>query len=173
MTNLLTIPHKLDRAALTCRAIIETSKGQRSKFDYDEETGLFALANVLPAGLAFPLSFGFIPSTMAEDGDPADILVLADEDLPIGALVTVRLLGLIEAEQTEDGNSVRNDRWVGKVAQSRRYADINELDDLGAGFINELERFFVTYNDLKGNSFDVRAVHGAARACQMIGDVER
>jgi inorganic pyrophosphatase len=70
---------------LTCRASIETPRGLRSKFDYDPESGLFELAGVLPAGMAFPLSFGFIPATKAEDGDPVDILVLADEICPLAA----------------------------------------------------------------------------------------
>ena len=170
MTDLLTLPHQLDSEALTCRAIVETARGNRSKYDYDPGTGLFELAGVLPAGMSFPLAFGFIPGTQAEDGDPVDILILADEDLPIGCLVTVRLLGVIEAEQTEDGHTVRNDRLVGKVAQSRQYADVGELDRLGAAFVDELSRFFTTYNDLKGYKFEVLAIGDASRAAALIKD---
>jgi len=63
MNAILSIPHRLDRASLTCRAIIETPKGFRTKYDYDPETGLFFLDKVLPEGMCFPLDFGFIPST--------------------------------------------------------------------------------------------------------------
>src|SRR5947209_11129872 len=73
MTTPIKLPHHLDANQLTCRAVIETPKGARSKFDYDPDSGLFLLAGLVPAGMAFPLSFGFIPSTQAEDGDPLDV----------------------------------------------------------------------------------------------------
>src|ERR1700712_3724873 len=114
MTNLLKLPHELDRAALTCRAIIETPKGRQGKFDYEPASGLFELAGILPTGMSFPLAFGFIPSTLAQDGDPVDVLVLAEEDLPIGCLLSVRLLGVIEAAQTEGSSTVRNDRIIAR-----------------------------------------------------------
>jgi inorganic pyrophosphatase len=168
MSDLLRLPHHVDGDALTCRAIVETEKGNRSKFDYDPETGLFELAGVLPAGMAFPLAFGFIPGTKADDGDPIDILILADETLPIGCLVSVRLLGVIEAEQSEGPRTVRNDRLVGKVAQSRQYADVQALDRLGSAFVDELSGFFETYNGLKGGNFKVLKIGDAARAAALI-----
>lgn len=168
MTNLLKLPHALDRAALTCRAIIETPKGGQGKFDYEPTTGLFELAGMLPTGMSFPLAFGFVPSTVAEDGDPVDVLVLAEEDLPIGCLLTVRMLGVIEAEQTEEGKTVRNDRLIAKAAHSRLFADITECADLGMAFSDELGRFFTAYNALKGKSFEVTSVGDAERAVQLV-----
>jgi inorganic pyrophosphatase len=105
-----------------------------------------------------------VPSTKGEDGDPVDILVLADEDLPVGCLVTVRLLGVIDAKQTEQGEAKRNDRLVGKVVQSRSFADIDELARLGDGFVDELKRFFITYNGLKQKVFEVFEVVGIGDA---------
>jgi len=73
---------------LTCRlltkkgslqVVIETPKGSRNKYAFDEKQKIFALKKVLPAGMAFPYDFGFIPSTIAEDGDPVDVLALMDE----------------------------------------------------------------------------------------------
>src|SRR5215210_3886384 len=86
--------------------IIETPKGSRNKFNYDEELGLFKLGGVLPAGAVFPFDFGFVPSTVGGDGDPLDVLVLMDEPAFAGCLVAVQLIGVIEAEQTErDGET--------------------------------------------------------------------
>lgn len=162
------IPHELDRSAGLCRAIVETPAGHRSKFDYDPDTGLFELSGVLPAGMAFPLAFGFIPATRAEDGDPVDVIILADEDLPVGCLVTVRLMGVIEAEQTEDGKTFRNDRLVARIAQSRAYADVQDLASLGPAFVDELSQFFTALNDLKGKRFEVTAIGDTGRACALI-----
>lgn len=166
--NALDIPNRFDPEAKTCRAIVETPAGHRSKFDYDPDTELFELAGVLPAGMAFPMAFGFVPGTLGEDGDPIDILIVADEDLPVGCLVTVTLLGVIEAEQTEQGETCRNDRLIGRIAQSRMYADVDDLAALGKAAVDELSRFFVEMNALKGKSFDVKAIGDAARACSSI-----
>lgn len=166
--SLLDVPNLLNPGNRTARAIIETPRGSRSKYDYEPETGLFELAGVLPGGMAFPHAFGFIPSTRAEDGDPLDVIVLADDDVPAGTLVSARLLGVIVARQTEDGRTVRNDRLIARVAQSRTYSEIREVEQLGRAFVADLERFFETYNHLKGKKFETGEVGGAARACEII-----
>lgn len=65
-------------------AIIETPKGSPNKYDFDEQCGAFRLASVMPKGTYFPYDFGFIPSTLGEDGDPLDVLVLMDDPVPVG-----------------------------------------------------------------------------------------
>jgi inorganic pyrophosphatase len=166
--GLLTIAHQLETEALTCRAIVETPQGQRCKFDYDSQTGLFELAGVLSAGLAFPLAFGFIPSTRGEDGDPLDVLLLADDALPVGCLVSVRLIGVIEAEQTEQDETCRNDRLIARIAESKTYADICEIAQMGPAFVDQLASFFRTYNALKGGEFKVIGIGDAAEAVRLI-----
>ena len=93
-------------------AIIETPKGARNKFSYDERLGLFRLKKVLPAGAVFPFHFGFIPGTWGEDEGPLDVLVLMEEPAFPGCLVPSRLLGVLEAEQTKHGKCLRNDRFI-------------------------------------------------------------
>lgn len=137
---------------MTCRAIIETPKGCRSKIDYDPESGLFLLDKRLPEGLGFPLDFGFIPSTEAEDGDPLDIMVLYEEPLSVGLLVEVRLIGVILGEQGEGGPTFRNDRLLGVAVASRLYQDVTDAGQLSQPFIEGLSRFWVTYNQLQGKS---------------------
>src|SRR4029450_10304737 len=82
-------------------AVIEATQGTRHKLKYEARWTAFALSGVLPLGLAFPYDFGFIPSTLGDDGDPLDVLVLADEALPFGALAPVRLIGVIETAPRE------------------------------------------------------------------------
>jgi inorganic pyrophosphatase len=173
MSDLRALPHRLDRDSFACRAIVETPRGCRSKYDYDPDSGLFELAGVLPAGMAFPLSFGFVPSTLGEDGDPLDILIVADEVLPVGCLLTARLLGVIEAAQTQGDRTVRNDRLIGRVSQSRTYGDVTSLDQLGSAFVDELAAFFETYNALKGHRFEILGIGDATRACDLIDAAAR
>jgi inorganic pyrophosphatase len=74
----------------TLNMLIETPRGSRGKFKFDEATGLYQLHKLLPFGFFFPFHFGFIPHTRGEDGDPLDILLLLDMDIPQGSLVHAR-----------------------------------------------------------------------------------
>jgi inorganic pyrophosphatase len=173
MRKPIKLSHDLDSDELTCRAVIETPKGSRSKFDYDTESGLFLLAGLVPEGMTFPLNFGFIPSTKADDGDPLDVMVLHDESIPVGALVSIRLLGVIEGDQTEDGNTVRNDRLLAVTQCSHQYEPIKDIDQLGKSFLDHLTQFWVNYNALKGKRFEVRGVHGPKRAAEAINKASK
>jgi inorganic pyrophosphatase len=95
--------------------VVDTPKGHRNKYKYDETQGLWRLSKVLPLGASFPFDFGFVPSTRGEDGDPVDVLVLLDEPSFPGCIVPARLIGILEAEQTQEGKTIRNDRLVAVV----------------------------------------------------------
>lgn len=149
--------------------IIETPQRSRNKFNYDEELGIFKLGGVLPAGAVFPFDFGFVPSTVGGDGDPLDVLVLMDEPAFTGCLVAVRLIGVIEAEQTErDGETMRNDRLIGVAAKARNHRHVRSLDELSEDLVNEIEHFFVSYNEIKGKEFRPLGRFGPERAYKII-----
>ena len=168
MTGLHALDHQLDAMNGTCRAVIETPKGRRAKYDFDPGSGAFLLAALLPEGMSFPLDFGFIPSTVGEDGDPLDVLVLFDERCAVGAVIGVRLIGVIEAEQTEGGKTMRNDRLLAVALVSRLYADVRRPEDLGEEYLRNLNAFWTQYNALKGKRFDVRGVGNAGAAIAAI-----
>lgn len=156
------------------RVIVETPKGSRNKFGYDENLGLFKLTGLLPAGSSFPYDFGFIPSTLGEDGDPLDVLLLMDEPVFTGCLVPARLLGVIEAEQTErDGQSMRNDRIIAVAAKSLAHRSLKSLEKMeqnagGKVLLEEIEYFFVSYNTFKGKEFKPLGRFGPDRAQRLI-----
>src|ERR1700758_368420 len=114
--------------------IIETPKGSRNKYAYDPEERIFALRKVLPAGMAFPYDFGFVPSTLAGDGDPLDVLVLMDEPAFTGCKLTCRAVGVIEGEQGSKNKRERNDRVVAVESGNHSYAHVKRVDDLGKKF---------------------------------------
>src|ERR1700721_1437289 len=113
MKDLTSLPNNLDGKKPLCTAIIETPKNRRNKFDYDPESNLFKLGGLLPEGMMFPFDFGFIPSTLGQDGGPLDIMVLMDAPAHVGCLIDVRIIGVMKAEQTQDGKSESNDRLLG------------------------------------------------------------
>src|SRR5918998_925490 len=153
----------------TLHVIIETPKGSRNKFKFDPDRGLFELASVLPAGAVFPFDFGFVPGTKGEDGDPVDVLVLMDEPAFPGCLLAARLLGVIEAEQTErDGATMRNDRLIAVADRDPLYGDIRSLADLGNRTVDQIEHFFVSYNQAAGKRFTPLKRAGVQRARALI-----
>lgn len=154
--------------------IIETPKGSRNKFSYDEGHGLFKLGGVLPAGAVFPFDFGFIPSTIGGDGDPLDVLLLMDEPAFPGCLVPSRLVAVIEAEQTErDGERTRNDRLIAVAADSRAHKDVRTLADLNSTMLDEIEHFFVSYNEIKGKTFVPLGRFGPVKAARLVEEGAR
>lgn len=151
--------------------IIETPKGSRNKFNYDEEYQLFKLGGVLPAGAVFPFDFGFIPSTLGGDGDPLDVLLLMDEPAFPGCLVRSRLVAVIEAEQTErDGETMRNDRLIAVAADSHTHRQVRSLADISSNLIDEIEHFFVSYNQIKGKEFKPLGRFGPIKAAKLVAE---
>ncbi len=150
-------------------AVIETPQGSRNKFKYDEEHGLFALSGVLPAGAVFPFDFGFVPSTLGEDGDPLDVLVLMDEPAFTGCLVPARLIGVIEADQTErDGQTAKNDRLIAVAADSHTHRDVTSIEHLNGSLVAEIEHFFVSFNAIRDKRFRPAGRSGPDRAGDLV-----
>jgi inorganic pyrophosphatase len=163
-----------DRQTGHLNAIIETPQGSRNKYKYDPELCLFKLHSLLPAGASFPYDFGFIPSTLGPDGDPLDILLLMEEAAPGGFLVPARLIGVIEAEQTDKaGSRVRNDRLIAVSVESHHHDTVHSLDDLCQQVVDEIEHFFKSYNAAHGHKFKVRSRHGPQRAAKIVKQGER
>jgi inorganic pyrophosphatase len=148
--------------------VIDTPRGSRNKVKWDDKLGVFTLSHVLSPGAVFPCDFGFIPGTNAADGDALDVLVLADEPLFSGCLLVARLIGGIEAEQSQDGKTFRNDRLLAVAAASRTYEGVHDLADVPKNRLDEIEQFFVDYNRLRGRKFKPRRRLQAPQAMDVV-----
>src|SRR5215831_6258721 len=168
MADLTHLANQFDSKKATCRAIIETPKKNRNKFDYDPDSGLFMLGGLLPEGMMFPFDFGFIPSTLGDDGDPLDVMVLMDAPAHVGCLIDIRLIGIIEAEQTEDGKSERNDRLLGVAIHSYDHQDLATIDDVSKTLLDQVEAFFVSYNKQREKKFRVTGTAGPRKAIKYL-----
>src|ERR1044071_1943194 len=170
MIPLEQLPHELDRSKLTCQAAVEAPAGSRVKVYYDPESHRFRIGKFLPLGMVFPLDFAFIPSTLGGDGDPVDLLILPEATLPVGSIVNVRILGILEAEQFKDKEKKKrqNDRVIARLVESRLFAKVKHIDELGKTFVEELSTFFSTYKRLRGQTYNVVGVGGPERAVELI-----
>ncbi|MEY2439130.1 MAG: inorganic pyrophosphatase [Verrucomicrobiota bacterium] len=157
-----------DRKSGDLNVIIETPRGCRNKYSYDEKRKIFKLGGVLPSGAVFPFDFGFVPRTIGQDGDPIDVLVLMDEPAFCGCLVQSRLLGVIEANQTEKGKTERNDRLIAVASDARTHSEIKSISDLDKNLLDEIQYFFVSYNEAKGKKFEPLGCFGPTRAARLV-----
>ena len=132
------------------QVIIETPRGSRNKYSFDEDDRIFRLKAALPAGMVFPYDFGFIPRSIGGDGDPLDVLVLMDEPAFPGCVLLARLLGVMEAEQTENDRTERNDRLIAVAETTHLYGNLRSLDDIPEQALKEIEHFFANYHHLQG-----------------------
>jgi inorganic pyrophosphatase len=150
------------------RAVVETPKGSRNRYKYDEKLGVFALHKALPLGASFPYDFGFIPSTRGEDGDPLDILVLMDEPSFPACVVPARLIGVIEANQTAEGKTERNDRLIALLETPYNRPECHSLEELPESRLAELEHFFISYNHMEGREFKPIGRRGPRQAMEQV-----
>jgi inorganic pyrophosphatase len=149
--------------------VIETPRGCQNKFDYDPKLQLFRLKKTLPMGTTFPFDFGFVPNTIAEDGDPLDVLVIMDQQAFPGCLVECRVVGIIEAiQQEKNKKKERNDRIVGVASCSVLYCDVKDIKDLNKNLATEIENFFIDYNKHEGKDFKPIKWAGKAEAIAMV-----
>ena len=125
--------------------IVEIPKGRRSKFELDKATGLLKLDRYLYSSLMYPGDYGFIPQTLAEDGDPLDILVMVNEPTFSGCLIEARPVGLFK--MTDRG---ANDYKILAVPNTDPlFSDFHDLWRVQPHFLREVEHFFATYKQLE------------------------
>ena len=158
----------------TLNVIVETPAGSRSKLKYEPKKGLFAIGKFLPEGFVFPFDFGFIPGTRAEDGDPLDVMLIAEAGTAPGCLVPARLLGVLEARETSKKEAVRktvrNDRILAVPVVSRQYADLKDIREMPGSLREQVEHFLTSYGALEGKNFHIDNLGGPETAARLVQD---
>lgn len=152
----------------TVNAVIETPAGSNVKYNYVAEAGTFKLKKVLPAGTVFPIHFGFLPHTVAGDGDPLDIIVLLEGPSWPGCIIECRVVGVVEADQVQDNKRVRNDRIIGIAVASRQYQDVKDIEDLENNLLPEINNFLQSYTRLEPKDFRILGNKDVSTAISLI-----
>jgi len=125
------------------RAVVESPRGSTVKLRFDPDLRAFALARLLPLGLSYPFDWGFVPGTLAADGDPIDIVVFNDRPSWPGLVLPCRALAVLELTQrSPTGKRIRNDRIVAMLDLGERHGQPQRLA-WSRALERELERFFL------------------------------
>jgi inorganic pyrophosphatase len=149
-------------------AVIETPAQTRHKYAFMPEFGIFLLKQTLAEGLTWPYDYGFVPQTLADDGDPTDILVISDTPSFVGCLMEVRILGAILLKK----NGTVNNRLVacpkrqdGVTLKTDAY---DRLGDVPKDMMTGIERFLVEYSEVEGNKIEFDGTCSRKKAFAMI-----
>jgi inorganic pyrophosphatase len=143
---------------------VEIPSGSRNKYEYDHERHRYVLDRVLYSSVHYPCDYGFLEGSLADDGDPLDVLVLISEPTFPGCVVRARPVGVLD--MTDDKG---HDYKILAVAHDDpRYEQAMQLDDISPHLVREIENFFSIYKELEGRETEVRGWLGVQEAWQII-----
>ena len=167
-SDLITLPIG-EHAPEIVHAVIEIPLGSRNKYEYRPDLGVIMRDRVLSAAVRYPTDYGFIPSTLTDDGDPLDILVAAYDPAFPGCVLLARPLGVLDMTD-EKG---RDYKIFAVPADDPRFAEVTSLDDLPSHILREVEHFFAVYKQLEEKRVEVYGWQGLEQAYELIRKYSR
>ena len=145
--------------------IVEIPEGSQNKYEYDKKLRIFVLDRVLHSPLHYPADYGHVPSTLCEDGDPIDVLVLMTEPTFPGCLVKARPIGVIEME---DEKGI-DDKILAVPVDDPRFDHVNDIKDISEHILKEITHFFEMYKALEpGKWVKIKGWYGNEKAKEVI-----
>jgi inorganic pyrophosphatase len=150
----------------TLMAFVEIPRGSRNKYEYDEATRSFRLDRVLYSSVHYPTDYGFIPETLAPDGDHLDALILVEEPTFPGCMIEIRPIGGLDMSD-EKGSDFK---VLAVPVGDPRFAHVTSLEDLGQHWLREIETFFDTYKLLEPKQTNVLGWHDIEETRRVIAD---
>jgi inorganic pyrophosphatase len=148
------------------RMIVEIPKNSANKFEYDGKLGVFRLDRALYSPMHYPGDYGFIPGTLAEDGDPLDVLTLVTEPSFTGCLIEVRPVGVLYMVDKNE----QDQKILAVPNNNPRYDSIHTIDQIFPHLKREIEHFFSIYKELQGTKTEINGWGGPKEARRLITD---
>ncbi|MFN7998724.1 MAG: inorganic diphosphatase [Bryobacteraceae bacterium] len=142
------------------RMIVEIPKNSRNKYEYDGKLGVFRLDRPLYSPMHYPGDYGFVPGTLADDGDPMDVLVLVEEPSFPGCMINVRPLGYLDMV---DGNEP-DQKILAVPVRDPRFDQIHTINQVFPHILRETEHFFTIYKELEGKHTEMKGWLGPREA---------
>ncbi len=145
-------------------ALIEIPKGSKAKYEIDKPSGLIKLDRVLYSSVHYPANYGFIPQTLHGDGDPMDILVISQIELPPRCLVEAKVIGMMRMRDKDESD----DKIIAVAQQDIAVNYIDSLEELPPHTTVEIKRFFQDYKILEKRKIEVEEFFGKEKAYEII-----
>ncbi|MDI3328968.1 MAG: inorganic diphosphatase [Alicyclobacillaceae bacterium] len=150
-------------------AFIEIPSGSQNKYEFDKEKGVFRLDRVLYSPMHYPTEYGYIQETLAEDGDPLDVLVLTTFPTFPGCVIETRVVGVLL--MTDDKG--KDEKLLGVPTEDPRWKQVRSLEDVPPHILEEIAHFFSVYKQLEGKEVKVEGWRGTDEAARLLEDARR
>jgi len=131
--------------------LIEIAGGSKNKYEYDKDMNAFALDRVLYSSVHYPYDYGFVPNTLADDGDPLDGMIIMDEPTFPGCVITARAIGMLE--MIDDGD--RDEKLLCVPDEDPRFKEVKSLQQVASHRLEEISEFFATYKRLEKKETEI------------------
>ncbi|MCL6548873.1 MAG: inorganic diphosphatase [Alicyclobacillus sp.] len=148
----------------TVDVFVEIPKGSQNKYEYDKEAGVFRLDRVLYSPMHYPADYGYIEKTLAEDGDPLDVLVLTSVPTFPGCVIETRVVGILLMADDKG----QDEKLIGVAEKDPRFAHVKTLDDVPPHILKEIAHFFEVYKDLEGKETRIDGWRGTDEAQRVL-----
>lgn len=165
----MNIWHDIDSNRISAEefiAVVEISKGSKQKYEIDKSTGMLSLDRILYTSTSYPANYGFIPLTLASDGDPLDVLILCSEPIVPMCLVRCRPIGVIIMED----NGKVDEKIIAVPCADPSYNSYTDIDELPKHIFDEMQHFFTVYKQLEGTKTSVDVVEKKNKAIEIINN---
>lgn len=147
--------------------VIEIPYMSNIKYEIDKDSGAIVVDRVMYSAMFYPANYGFVPNTLSNDGDPADVLVLNEYPLQAGSVIKCRLIGVLIMEDESGIDEKLLAVPVSKI--DPRYDNIKTLDDLPKITLDRIKNFFETYKMLEPNKWvKVKNYEGKEKATEIL-----
>ena len=146
--------------------IVEIPKGSRNKYELDKDSGRIRLDRTIFSSMHYPADYGFIPNTLALDGDPLDVLVLVTEPTFPGCMIEVKTIGVFHMEDEKGPD----EKLICVPIKDPVWNQMESLEDLHPHLLKEIEHFFQVYKDLEKKKVDVKGWGTKQEALQILED---
>ena len=163
----MNIWHDISRSRINANdfyAVVEITKGSKMKYELDKETGLLVLDRILYTSTHYPANYGFIPRTLAGDGDPMDVLVLSSESLLPMSLVRCYPIGVI----IMNDNGSTDEKVIAIPYSDPTYNGYKSIKELPKHIFEEMQHFFRVYKELENKPTSVSEVHDLDKAIEVV-----
>jgi len=144
--------------------MVEIPSGTRNKYEYDKATGTIRLDRVIHSPFHYPADYGFIPETLADDGDPLDALIITDSPTFPGCIVSVRPIGVIHMVDDKGGD----EKIIAVPEHHPRYNHIEDMDGISPHLLEEIEHFFEEYKKLEKKHVEIKGFGDHNEAWEII-----
>lgn len=144
--------------------LIEIPAGSKNKYEFDKDMNAFALDRVLFASVQYPYDYGFIPNTLADDGDPLDGMVIMDRPTFPGCVIAARPIGMLEMIDGGD----RDEKLLCVPVEDPRYKEVMSLKDVSPHRLDEIAEFFRTYKNLEKKITEIKDWHDADKVKSLV-----